>query len=846
MLGNRVQFLGKGFAALLIGVGLLSVTSTWGWADEGRPPVLEGDESAFVETPLVEAAPKMEISPREPWNEMGPPSEEQAELGDVAGVEGVDRISILVHFDPFQDRPNRPEVKRFASRRGAFTKYEYEILPNVINIRNFPREAVEALSKLPGVTKVEEDYEVSTFHNDSVALIRGQQPQITGAGISANGSGVRVCVIDSGIDSNSIMYSTRIDAAAGWDFVNNDSNPEDDNGHGSHVAGTVLGGFVNADFACATTGPESMQGVAPAATLIGVKVLNSGGSGSASNIIAGINRCASTTLPGGQADVINMSLGGGQYTSTCDSDTMAIAVNNAVNAGVTVVCAAGNNGFSNSLSAPACASGAIAVAATYDENYPNCDFPSQTSFQFCLDSFCLSTCTDNNPVVDQRVCFSNRSTKIDVAAPGCIIFSDDSTVAAGNGLVGFCGTSQASPHVAGLAALLLDLDPTLTPADIRQLIRDGAIDKGAAGFDTSYGYGRIDVINSLQLADPGCSGDPECSDGQFCNGTETCVGGSCQAGSDPCLPQLCRESDDQCVDCLDAGDCDDGLFCNGAESCDGSGTCQAGSDPCSGLPCDEGTDSCVGGAEVWMSFIDSATVPGVGTAADEDIVARNVSSGAWSLIFDGSDVGLSGFTIDGMARLSDGSILLSFTAAGTVGGVAMDDSDILRFVPTSLGSTTAGAFSMYFDGSDVGLTTTAEDVDAISVTSSGQLVLSTEGSFSVTGVSGTDADLIVFTPTSLGSTTAGTYAMYFDGSDVGLSTTNEDVDAAGLTPSGTILLSTLGSAAVPGVSAADEDVMQFTPTSLGSNTAGSYTLYLDLSALGISTGEDVGSVEYKP
>lgn len=829
--------------------------------DTIRPRAEEGTEAAeaAAELSAAESVP-MVLSPTEPWNELRTydPVPDETEGGVAVGG---DRISILVHMEPRLDRVERPRVKALAARENAFVKYEYEVLPNVMNIRNFPRNALGALKAHPGVVRVEEDYIVTLQHNDSMPLIRALQSQITGAGHSATGAGVRVCVVDTGIDSNSIMYSSRIDAAAGWDFVNNDSNPEDDQGHGSHVAGTVLGGAnVTADFPCATTGPEPMQGVAPGATLIGVKVLNASGSGSASNIIAGINRCASTTLPGGQADVINLSLGGGQFSSACDSDTMAAAANNAVNAGVVVVAAAGNSGYTNALSTPACGSNVIAVGAIYDDNFPNCDFPSQTSFSFCLDSFCFSTCTDNNPVVNQRVCFSNRSPMLDVAAPGCLIFSDDSTVAGGNGLVGFCGTSQAAPHVAGLAALLLDVDPTLTPAEVHQIIRDGAVDLGTAGFDSNFGYGRIDVINSLDLAAPpaGCTSHTECDDGLFCNGAEQCVSNSCQAGSAPncsdsvaCTTDSCNESTDSCDHAPNNAACDDGLFCNGSETCNATLGCQGGSDPCGGQPCNEGTDSCGAGEEVWLTFTTTTAVPGLGNVENEDIVAYNTGTGTWSLIFDGSDVGLSGFIIDGVARLPSGEILYSVDAAGTITGLvggpsggSVDDSDIIRFTPTTLGTTTAGTHNFYFDGSDVGLTANDEDVDAISLTSTGGLVLSTLGAFGVTGVSGQDEDLFVFTATSLGSVTAGSFAMYFDGSDVGLSTNNsEDVDAAGITSAGTILFSTLGAFSVTGASGTDEDIFEFAPTSLGETTAGSFTFTLDLSSLGISGTENVNAVE---
>ncbi len=916
-----VSLVGKLLSA---GVVLLFSTSQLQAQDGSRTmPPDKGDRvEEAVELSTADEV-MLEISTDETWNFASPfdiadsavnrdPNAEIAVRPKPLGPAADGTLSVLVHFDPVADKANvagtdgpvRASVRNFVQREGARIQYEYDILPNVVNIRGISPRAVAILKRLPGVIKVEEDTEAHTYHNDSMPLIRAYQTQLQAAGFTGvDGAGIRICVIDTGIDSNSIMYSTRIDAAAGWDFVNNDSNPEDDNGHGSHCSGTALGGFVNADFACAATGAESLQGVAPAATLIGVKVLNSAGSGSFSNIIAGINRCASTTLPGGQADVISLSLGGGLFSSTCDTDTAAIAVNNAFNAGVVVVVAAGNDAATNGVGTPACASGAITVAAIYDDNYPNCDFPTQTTFSF-------TNCSDTNPAVNQRCCFSNRSPMVEVTAPGCIIFSDDSTVAAGNGLVGFCGTSQATPHVAGLAALLLDANPSLTPTQIRTHINNGAVDLGTAGFDNNFGWGRIDAINSLNLAAPpaGCTTNPQCDDGLFCNGAEQCISSVCQAGTPPncadsvaCTTDTCNEATDSCdhtvnnaacsdglfcngsetcnvtlgcqagtaPNCADSvacttdscnettdtcdhtannAACSDGLFCNGAEVCNVTTACQAGTAPCTGgATCDEPTDTCVGGAgKIYLSFKDTATIPVVGTVESQDVVSYDLGTATWSWIFDGSDVGLGGFVIDGMAVLSGGDLLLSFTAAGTISGISADDSDILRFTPTSMGSTTAGTFTMYFDGSDVGLTTNNEDVDAIGLTAAGKLLLSTVGTFSAT-VSGEDEDLIEFTATSLGSTTAGSFAMYFDGSDVGLSTTtDEDVDGAGLDSAGNILLSTLGLFSVTGASGDDEDILKFAPTTLGSTTAGTYSLFLDLSAIGISATEDVGSLEFVP
>ncbi|MFQ5717960.1 MAG: S8 family serine peptidase [Acidobacteriota bacterium] len=489
----------------------------------------------------------------------------------------VERVSVLVHLHPGADRA---AVRAFARNQGGRVAHEYRILPDLLNLRGIPATALHALERAPGVVRVEADGIAHAHLNDSTPLVRGLASQITGAGLSADGNGIRVCVVDTGIDSDHIMYASRIDTAAGRDFVNNDNNPEDDNGHGSHVAGTVLGGTgVTVDFGC--VGPEPFQGIAPAATLIGVKVLGSTGSGMFSDVIAGIDYCADQTPSGGRADVINMSLGGGAFSTACDTDTAAAAANAAVDAGVVVVSSAGNEGQTDAIGTPACGSKVMAVAATYDDDFPNCEFPTQDAFTFCVSTNagggCAQTCTDTGPVVDQIACFSNHSSQIDVAAPGCLTFSADSTMSP-SGLVGFCGTSQASPHVAGLAALLLSADPTLTPAEVRQFIRDGAVDLGAPGFDPVFGHGRIDVISSLNLVPTAVCGDG------ICAASEDACGCPADCGAPAPSETLCSDGlDNDCdgfTDCADfecSADpacgpaCGDGV-CNGVEDCN---TCSA-------------------------------------------------------------------------------------------------------------------------------------------------------------------------------------------------------------------------------------------------------------------------------
>jgi hypothetical protein len=248
------------------------------------------------------------------------------------------------------------------------------------------------------------------------------------------------------------------------------------------------------------------------------------------------------------------------------------------------------------------------------------------------------------------------------------------------------------------------------------------------------------------------------------------------------------------------------------------------------------------GSPLYFTLFDPATVGGV-AAQDEDVVFFNGS--AFSLAFDGSDVGLSSLRIDAFSFLDATRLLLSFDAPGAVPGIAgtTDDSDIVLFTSTSPGTNTAGSFSLYFDGSDVGLTTFMEDVDALERLPNGHLLISTRNTVDVTGVSAEDEDLLEFIPTQLGSVTSGTFSLYFDGSDVDLASSGEDVDSAAV-DAGKLYLSTTNNFSVPGVSGDDDDVFAFTPTSLGSTTSGTYSpsYIFDASAFGLEA-DDVSAVE---
>ena len=228
---------------------------------------------------------------------------------------------------------------------------------------------------------------------------------------------------------------------------------------------------------------------------------------------------------------------------------------------------------------------------------------------------------------------------------------------------------------------------------------------------------------------------------------------------------------------------------------------------------------------------------------NEDVIHFDGTS--FTVLIDASDVGITG-QLDAFAALDADSFLLSVARPATLAGLgAVDDSDVIRLDATSLGRRTAGSLSMYFDGSDVGLTTDAEDIDAVELVAGGTMLLSTRGAALVAGgVKGADEDLLAFVPTTLGTMTAGTFAMWFDGSDVGLTASTEDIDAASVTPDGSIYLSTWGAFAVAGSFGDGDDVSRCSPSSLGTVTNCSFepALVLDGSALGLA-GSGVDAVE---
>ncbi len=258
---------------------------------------------------------------------------------------------------------------------------------------------------------------------------------------SGNGSGavdVDVAIIDTGVGPNSDL-----DVRGGTNCVGGASFA-DDNGHGTHVAGTVA----------ARDDGNLVVGVAPGARIWAVKVLNAAGSGSISQIICGIDW---VTARASTIEVANMSLGGQSFFgafSGCSSsfDPMHPAICRSVQAGVTYAVAAGNSASDSNFFVPATYSEVITVSAL-------ADFNGQPG------GGAASTCRADQD--DTFADFSNFGADVDLIAPGVCITSTSNS----GGLATFSGTSMASPHVAGAAALYKSTHPGATPAQVKSALQ---------------------------------------------------------------------------------------------------------------------------------------------------------------------------------------------------------------------------------------------------------------------------------------------------------------------------------------------------------------------------------------
>ncbi|OGR08163.1 MAG: hypothetical protein A2511_01180 [Deltaproteobacteria bacterium RIFOXYD12_FULL_50_9] len=254
-----------------------------------------------------------------------------------------------------------------------------------------------------------------------------------------SGNGIKVAVLDTGIQTNHSDLATNY--KGGVNIQNSRKGPEDDNGHGTWCAGIIA----------AVDNTIGVVGVAPRASLYAVKVLDRNGSGYTSDVIAGIEWSVTQGM-----DVISMSLG-----SNSDVQALREACALAYDAGLVLVAAAGNDGDGD--------------LATDNVDYPG-----------AYDSVIAVAATDS---LDLHPSWSSDGSTVEISAPGAQIRSTykGSTYATGD------GTSAACPHVSGSVALLLGLDPALSPYDVRTRLVNTATDLGEADWDPFFGAGLLNL-----------------------------------------------------------------------------------------------------------------------------------------------------------------------------------------------------------------------------------------------------------------------------------------------------------------------------------------------------------------
>ncbi|MCF8243437.1 MAG: S8 family serine peptidase [Melioribacteraceae bacterium] len=319
-----------------------------------------------------------------------------------------------------------------------------------------PRSMIGHIQNLDYVKKIHFDREVEAFLDESVPLIRADDVH---SQIGVTGEGIVIGIIDSGIDYMHPAlgggFGPGYKVIGGYDIINDDNDPMDDHAlsHGTHVAGI------------AAANGDNVKGVAPDASLMAFKVLDSDGISNESLIIAGIERAVDPNDDGDfsdKVDIANMSLGSRGGSS---DDATSVAVDNAVELGVTFCISAGNRYSYLSIGTPGTAVSAITVGAS-DKSDNIAEFSSR------------------GPA------FGSFAIKPEVVAPGV----DIKSTAIGGGTKTLEGTSMSTPHVTGVCALLKSLHPEWSPAQIKSALVTTAVTVGEGVL--TQGGGRIDALNA--------------------------------------------------------------------------------------------------------------------------------------------------------------------------------------------------------------------------------------------------------------------------------------------------------------------------------------------------------------
>ncbi len=383
----------------------------------------------------------------EPSGSVSVPSSEPSSAAPSAPAPAAaaeDATRVIVGFDPGQEVPALSSALVMgATAPDLSTNADFGVVkvPEGADVSAF----IDELSTRPGVTYVEPDSPVyALMDSNDPGFPQQWGMKSIGAPAAwdvARGAAIKVAVIDTGVDLSHPEFAGRIDTANDYDFSNGDTTAQDDNGHGTHVAG-IIGATLNNGIGVA--------GVANDCTILPVKVLSANGSGDVSHVAEGIRWAADHG-----AQVINLSLGGEDYSQTLND-----AVQYAVRRDCVVVAATGNTG-QDGVIYPAAYANVIGVGST--------DSADRLSF------------------------FSTYGDGVDVTAPGSNVYS----TRLGGGYCFMNGTSMATPHAAGVVALIRAVHREWTRSQVESQLLSTAQDLGSAGKDRYFGYGRVRAAEAL-------------------------------------------------------------------------------------------------------------------------------------------------------------------------------------------------------------------------------------------------------------------------------------------------------------------------------------------------------------
>ena len=440
-------------------------------------------------------------------------------------------------------------LKDISQAESLISNFSENEIGRVIN-RNISNRITAQMTEEAFFKLIQDERVESVYYNAPVQVLLEESASLINAdnawyNLGYNGTGVNVCVIDTGIDTNHPDLENNIVDEYCYcsdnccpDNTNEDDSAEDDNGHGTEVSGVIVSqNFFD-------------TGIAHGGGLYVVKAFDENSAGTLTDVGDAISWCKTQGV-----DVISLSLGEGPYYDEDCPSTIDIDINSAYNLDIVLVAASGNDAEENKIRYPACNGQVISVGATYDVGDGNievdwCDATGGVRVgPLCLGS--TYNCIDY-PEEDGFACWGNRNSNLDLLAPGFLV----TTTALGGGMADAgAGTSLSTPMVSSAAALLLQKEPSLDPEDIRDTLQSTGV--GVYDPESEMTFPRIDVEAALN---------------------DICVTGNWQAGS--CGGGGCQADERYYTRTTDPNGCAIQTKCEYDVSCDGGGGEPNGIDGC--------------------------------------------------------------------------------------------------------------------------------------------------------------------------------------------------------------------------------------------------------------------------